>query len=98
MSVYLIAQINIEDRDAYSRYESGFSDIFSRYGGTILSVDEAPETLEGSWVYTRTVLLEFPSESKALSWYHSPEYQDLARHRLASSSANIAMVKGLGRL
>ena len=98
MSVYLIAQINIEDREAYSRYESGFSDIFSGYGGTILSVDETPETLEGGWAYTRTVLLEFPSDEMALSWYRSPEYQDLAKYRFGSSAANIVMVRGLGNL
>ena len=37
-------------------------EIFSKYGGSVLSVDEAAKVLEGEWNYMRTVLLEFPSE------------------------------------
>jgi uncharacterized protein (DUF1330 family) len=37
-------------------------EIFTRYEGKLLSVEEAPAVIEGTWTYTRTVLLEFPSE------------------------------------
>jgi uncharacterized protein (DUF1330 family) len=94
MPVYLIAQLNIHDRETYAKYGSGFMDIFSRYGGRLLSVDESPKVLEGECRHTRTVLLEFPSEELALSWYHSVEYQDLSRHRRAASSANLVLLKG----
>jgi uncharacterized protein (DUF1330 family) len=57
MSVYLIAQINIHNRTTYAKYASGFMEIFTRYSGRILSVDEAPKVIEGEWRYTRTVLL-----------------------------------------
>ena len=96
MPVYLVARITIADREAYARYESGFPDIFSRHNGNILSVDEGPVVLEGEWPCTRTVLLEFPSEEDAMSWYRSPEYQALARHRFDASSADIVMIRGLG--
>tara|TARA_R110002072_G_scaffold5527_5_gene35371 strand:- start:10613 stop:10903 length:291 start_codon:yes stop_codon:yes gene_type:complete len=95
MSHYLIAQIDIVDRETYAKYEAGFMDIFSRFDGTVLSVDEAPKLLEGSWAYTRTVLISFPSEQQALDWYQSDDYQELAKFRFAASSANIAMIKGL---
>ena len=94
MSVYLIAQINIHDRTTYAKYASGFMDIFTRYRGRILSVDEAPRVIEGEWRYTRTVLIEFPSEDQALSWYNSREYQDLAQHRFAASDANVVLIQG----
>lgn len=94
MPVYLIAQLNIRDRSRYNKYAAGFMEIFSRYGGRLLSVDEAPESLEGEWNYTRTVLLEFPSEAEAKSWYHSEDYQRLAQHRFASADANLVMIKG----
>jgi uncharacterized protein (DUF1330 family) len=35
-------------------------EIFSKYAGRVLSVDEAPTVLEGQWSFTRTVLLDFP--------------------------------------
>ena len=95
MSKYLIAQINIHDRDEYARYEAGFSEIFSRYKGKMLAVDESPESLEGEWAYTRTVLIEFPTDEDAMAWYQSPEYQKLAEHRFAASSANLIKMSGI---
>ncbi|MDZ7660077.1 DUF1330 domain-containing protein [Fodinibius sp.] len=85
----------IHDRDRHQRYEEGFMDIFSKYQGTLLAVDEAPTVLEGEWPWTRTVLLEFPDENSLRAWYDSEEYQALAQHRFAGSQASIAMVKGL---
>lgn len=93
MTVYLIAQLTINDREYYRRYAEGFMEIFTRYGGKLLSVDEEPEVLEGDWPYTRTVLMSFPSKEQADAWYHSTEYQALAQHRLAASSANLVMIK-----
>ncbi len=95
MSHYIIAQIEIVDREEYGKYEAGFTEIFSKFDGSVLSVDEQPKLLEGSWPHTRTVLIEFPSEQSALDWYFSDEYQALAKHRFASSSANIAIIAGL---
>ena len=94
MSHYIIAQIDIADRAQYANYESGFMEIFAKYAGKLLAVDEQPRLLEGSWPYTRTVLIEFPTAEAALDWYQSEEYQDLAKHRFASSSANITMISG----
>ena len=42
MSSYVVAQISINDREKYARYEAGFMDIFSRFGGQVLAVDESP--------------------------------------------------------
>lgn len=95
MTHYIIAQIDIVDRETYAKYEAGFMEIFAKYDGTALAVDEDPKLLEGSWPHTRTVLISFPSEGQALDWYQSEEYQALAQHRFASSSANISVIKGL---
>lgn len=95
-SIYIVAQITIRDRGRYSEYEAGFVEIFSRYGGRVLSVDESPEVLEGSWPHTRTVLIEFASKDQAIAWYRSGEYQELAQHRFVSSEANIVLIRGLG--
>ena len=95
MSFYLVGQIDIVDREGYASYEGGFGEIFSRYQGTVLAVEEQPKLLEGSWPFTRTVLISFPSEQDAMAWYQSDEYQDLAQHRFNSSSANIVGLKGL---
>lgn len=94
MSIYLIAQIEIHDRDEYNQYEAGFLEIFSKYKGELLVVEESPTVLEGEWPYTRTVLIRFPDEKEAMRWYKSDEYQMLAQHRFKSSRANLILAKG----
>ena len=95
MAVYTIALVNISDRNEYAKYEQGFMEIFNRYSGKLLAVDEAPVVLEGTWPHTRTVLIEFPSQAEFDRWYHSDAYQALAKHRFAASQASIAVVKSL---
>ena len=95
MSHYLIATIDILDREEYARYEEGFVEVFSKYNGKILAVDENVKLLEGSWPATRTVLIEFPSEPEAMDWYASSEYQELAKHRFAASNGNVTLIQGL---
>ena len=93
MSHYIVARVSIHDKDTYSTYEDGFMEIFSRYNGELLAVDEDVTVLEGEWPCTRTVLIQFPSEAEALAWYQSVEYQELAKHRFAASDADIALFK-----
>ena len=59
MASYFIAQVSIQDREAYQAYEQGFMAILDQYGGQLVSVDEQPLVLEGNWGCTRTVLLKF---------------------------------------
>ena len=94
MSVYILAKIDITDRQVYAKYEEGFMAIFKRYGGRLLSVDEDPTVLEGTWPETRTVMAEFKDKESAMKWYQSPEYQELLQHRLQASSADIIVVQG----
>lgn len=94
MPVYIVAELTIQDRATYTIYEAGFAEIFQRYRGEVLAVDEQPTVLEGEWKHTRTVLLRFPDKAEADRWYRSPEYQALAQHRLRSSRANVALLQG----
>lgn len=93
--VYLVATLTIHDRARYQQYEAGFIDIFMRFSGSLLSVEEDPTVLEGEWPATRTVLISFPLESDAMAWYRSDDYQALMQHRLAASVGNIALLNAL---
>lgn len=92
MTVYVIARMTIHDRDAYNKYDEGFMETFEPFGGTILSVDEAPTVLQGEWTATRSILLEFPSKDVAMAWMTSPAYQEVAKHRLAGSTGEAILV------
>ena len=93
MSVYVIAQISIHDRDEYRRYEAGFMDVFAQFAGELLAVSEDPAVVEGQWPCTRTVLMRFPSAEEARRWYSSPEYQAIAQHRFRASTGNAVLVE-----
>ena len=97
MPVYGVAQIRIDDRERYGQYEAGFLQVFQKYGGQLVAVDDAPQVVEGAgdWPYTRIVLLRFEDQQAADAWYHSDEYQELAKIRQEASVATLAFVKGI---
>jgi uncharacterized protein (DUF1330 family) len=72
----------------------GYDDIFRKYNGEVMAVDDSPVVLEGTWPYTRTVIIRFPSQAETMLWYESTEYQQLIKHRHKASKADIIIVKG----
>jgi uncharacterized protein (DUF1330 family) len=94
MACYLIAQINVRDREGYQKYLDGFDGVFRDYKGIIIATDNDPAVLEGEWPYKRTVLIRFPDAGEARRWYESPEYKRLAEVRRAASDSNIVLVEG----
>ncbi|MDE1467369.1 DUF1330 domain-containing protein [Aurantiacibacter sp. D1-12] len=95
MPAYIIARFTIHDRESYDRYDAAFMPVFAKFNGKLLSVDEKPTVLEGEFNYTRSVLIEFPDKASAKAWMTSPEYREIARHRIAASEGQVIMVDGL---
>ena len=95
MPVYGIAQIRIDDPVEYQRYIDGFTEIFERYDGKMLAVDDRADVLEGDWPFTRMVIVCFESKDAFHAWYDSAEYQALMQHRLAASQGTIVLLDGL---
>ena len=94
MSCYFVAQISIHDPGEYERYLEGFDEVFEKYDGEVVAVDDHPSVLEGHWDRTRIVLIRFPSEEEARRWYDSPEYQEIVQHRWRASKADVILVTG----
>ncbi|MFL2522855.1 MAG: DUF1330 domain-containing protein [Candidatus Azotimanducaceae bacterium] len=95
MAVYIVARFKIHDRREYDLYSAGFANVFKKFDGKMLSVDEAPTVLSGSWEDTRSVIIEFPSKESALAWMTSEDYQAIAKHRDAGSTSNAILIDGL---
>lgn len=85
--VYVIAEIDIEDRERYRQYEAGFAPVLVRHGGRIVGLDESAQSLEGAPLMGRVVIARFESRQRALDWFNDPEYQSIAEHRRAASTA-----------
>ena len=92
MSSYFIALIDIHDSQRYQQYLDGFDEIFEKYQGKVLAVEDNPRILEGDWPAGRTVVIRFPNDEELRKWYDSDEYQTLAKRRKEASIANIAII------
>jgi uncharacterized protein (DUF1330 family) len=95
MSHYFVAQIRINDPEEYEKYLENFDDIFSRYNGEYLAIDESPTLLEGEWDYTKSVLIKFSSKKDFEDWYYSTEYQTILKHRLNAAKCDTILLEGL---
>ena len=95
MSYYFIAQIKITNEQEYRKYTDRTDEVFKKFKGRYLAVDNQPQLLEGNWNYTRIVLITFESRGDFRDWYNSDEYQEILKHRLAGSQCDSLLVKGL---
>jgi uncharacterized protein (DUF1330 family) len=96
MTCYLVGRVAIRDRERYGRYAAAFLPVLKQYGGRLLVSEEQPEPLEGDWDGRKLVLLAFDDRAAALRWAGSPEYQDIAKDRLAGADAIVVLAEGLG--
>jgi uncharacterized protein (DUF1330 family) len=95
MNHYFVAQIKINDKEEYSKYLQYVDEVFSRYKGEYLAVDESPAVLEGSWNYTKSVLIKFKSKEDFEAWYYSDDYQNILKHRLKGAKCDSILLEGL---
>jgi uncharacterized protein (DUF1330 family) len=91
---YFLAQVKINNPDEYQKYLDKIDDVFSRYKGEYLSVDESPIILEGDWKYDKTVIIKFKSKQDFEDWYFSDDYQEILRYRLNSSKCDTVLLEG----
>ena len=95
MSVYMITRLTIHDRSEYDKYADRFMEIFEKYDGKLLSVDEEPQVVGGEWNATRSVLIEFPSAAAAIDAYNSDSYKDALATLGDAADRDIRVLNGL---
>ena len=93
MSAYFIANIRIDNDDEYQKYIKCVDNVFSKFNGKYLKVDNSPVVLEGKWDYTKLVLIEFPDKNSLNNWYYSNEYQAILKHRLLAAECDTIVVE-----
>lgn len=97
MTVYVIVQLKINDRAAYDRYQARFFGVFKKFNGRLLSADENPKIVEGTWDRDKLVLMSFPDEAAYRAWADSPEYLEISRDRKAGASPSSCWRRDLHR-
>jgi uncharacterized protein (DUF1330 family) len=89
---YVILTEDIKDRAGMAEY--GKLAMKAMDGATIVSVDQKPQVIEGSWPGGQTVVLEFESVEAARAWYESEAYQKAAKVRQAAADCNGVIISG----
>lgn len=97
MAAYLVADVEVQNQEAYAVYALKFDAILARFGGRILVVGGNPIAVEGEWIPNRLVILEFPTQEAALQWHASPEYGEIAPIRQQHAVTHfVTMFEGFG--
>ena len=93
MAAYMVAEIEVEDAEAYEAYKANVGATLVKFGGKFLSRGGKSTIFEGEW-RSRMVLIEFPDMPSLEAWYSSPEYAPLLAIRLGSSTARLIGLEG----
>jgi uncharacterized protein (DUF1330 family) len=92
---YVIADVDVHDPDGYEEYRRLVPATLEPYGGRFIVRGGKAETLEGSWVPNRIVVLEFPTVEHARAWHESDEYREARELRQRLSTGNLLLVEGV---
>ena len=95
MSGYLIAQLNMTDKENFKLYAETVPESVKKFGGKYLVRAGEFKSMQGKWDFTRNVIIEFPTYEKALEWYNSEEYKPIKQIRLDNSEGTNIIIKGI---
>jgi uncharacterized protein (DUF1330 family) len=94
MPAYIIAEVNVTNPTGYEAYRPLAGASIAQYGGKFVVRGGKAELIEGSADPARIVVIEFADSDAAKRWYHSPEYQEALKIRLANSIGRVLLVEG----
>jgi uncharacterized protein (DUF1330 family) len=95
MKGYIVANVTVEDADAYEPYRAHVEPIIARYGGRYLVRGGAIEVREGEPGISRLVILEFPSVGAARIFYESEDYQAILPIRHGNARSTLVIAAGV---
>lgn len=90
---YWLGHIDIEDFGGYRAYVKLILPLLKRWDGVLLVAGGDKDLVEGD-LRRHSVVVEFPSYQRALDCYHSDEYGEVMKLRLASGVADCVIVEG----
>ena len=96
MSAYIIVEFTVKDPDVYrDQYRAMAGRTAKDHGGEVLA-NSNWEILHGDPMLSSATIMRFPDHEAAVSWYNSPEYQQLIGIRSVAMDARFSLVDGIG--
>jgi len=94
MSVFMIIEIEIKNRELYSQYVEKVPEIVEKYGGRYLIRGGKVTPLSGHWNPERMIVIAFETVEQLQRCFSSPEYLELAPLREQSTVSKSIIVDG----
>ena len=95
MTAYVIVDIDVHDPVGYEAYKKLAPAAVELYGGQYIARGGKTETLEGDWVPSRLVILQFESTEQAKKWLNSDEYRDARAMRHKTARSQMVVIEGV---
>ena len=95
MSAYVIVNFTVKDPETYRvQYAPIAGQTAKEHGGEVIAAGNW-EALHGDGSLTSGALVRFTDRETAVSWYNSPEYQQLIDVRSVAMDARFSLLDGL---
>jgi len=91
---YVIAEVEVQNKEAFEEYRKLVPATLEPYGGRFVIRGGKVETMEGDWTPKRIVVLEFPDFERAREWWASEAYAEPKRMRQRAAKTNLILVEG----
>ncbi|HEX5265779.1 MAG TPA: DUF1330 domain-containing protein [Acidimicrobiales bacterium] len=95
MTAYVVIDVQSTDEAKAARYRELSGPSVERHGGRFLVRGGPFDVLEGDWVPTRLVIVEFASVEAAREWYESEDYLEARAVRAGAGAWRMVVVDGL---
>ena len=95
MTAYFVADVVVNDPEAFKEYATGAPSTVAAYGGKYIARGGALEVREGDWAPKRLTIIQFESVAKATAWFDSPEYRPFKEIRKRTTTARLLVTEGL---
>ena len=94
MSAYLIADLTIQNAEAFAAYVEIAGPLIENFGGRVIARSDAAAALEGV-PPDHFVIVQFVSMDAAKRFYHSEEYREPLQQRLGGiATGRVFLVAG----
>lgn len=92
MTVYMLVQAHITDRERFGAYAKAAAALVGEFGGSYRVVGGAPELLEGDDHEQRWAISGWPDRAAAKRFWNSPEYTEVRKLREGTGSFTVTLV------
>ena len=93
MSIYVVAQVHIKDKERFLEYQNTALPFLEEKQVEVLAVDDSPTTIEGEETSNRMAILRFDNREAFDAFWESAEYQEMAKIRFESADATINLLQ-----